>query len=182
MRTVQLCTQREREGRELIDSASWDKDGAPGKLEAPSRPRPQGRALKAALSRSRRSSPPLPHGAAMSGSGWRSAPWRSNRTAQGPMGGRSTGTGHPPQPVVDSEARKHLGHHTRGYYEAEDLPRLAGPSDATTRLQPDFDEATGQVYSLATHLCLVSKFARRGLGASLLLLVLQRRLTTLLAH
>ena len=48
MRTVQLCTQREREGRELIDSASWDKDGAPGRLEAPSRPRPQGRALKAA--------------------------------------------------------------------------------------------------------------------------------------
>ena len=30
--------------------------------------------------------------------------------------------------------------------QAEDLPRLAGPSDATTRLQPDFDEATGQVY------------------------------------
>lgn len=63
MRTVQLCTQREREGRELIDSASYD----------------------------------------------------------------------------------HQGHHTRGYYEPEDLPRLAGPSDATTRLQPDFDEATGQV-------------------------------------
>ena len=27
MRTVQLCAHREREGRELIDSASWDKDG-----------------------------------------------------------------------------------------------------------------------------------------------------------
>ena len=141
MRTVQLCTQREREGRELIDSASWDKDGAPGRQEAPSGPRPQGRALSVAPQRAN-----LPHGAAVSGSGWRSAPWRSNRTAQGPMGGRSTGTGHPPQPVVDSEARKHLGHHTRGYYEAEDLPRLAGPSDATTRLQPDFDEATGQVH------------------------------------
>ena len=121
MRTVQLCTQREREGRELIDSASWDKDGAPGRLEAPSRPRPQGRALKAVPSRPRpqgralKAAPSRPrpqgralkaapqlatpawpgqttkNGAALPASGWRSALLRSDRAAQGPMRGPMRG-------------------------------------------------------------------------------------------
>ena len=100
--------------------------------------RPQGHAAARHL---------LPHGAALPGPGWRPALWRSDGPHRSKPNERPRhGYRVPASASCRLCGSYHPGHHTRGYYEAEDLPRLAGPSDATTRLQPDFDEATGQVH------------------------------------